>query len=451
MNQKESVFSQMPIKRAVWKLAFPSILGQIILVIYNMADTFFVSLTKSDQMITAVAISAPAFMMLSAIANLFGIGCGGVIARMMGGKEKEKASAVTAFGIFTCLLFSVIYSFLIFLFLDPFVDFLGGLDEAVHIHTCRYLLVTVVFGGCITCMNNLFAHLFRAEGYSFEAGTGIILGGVLNMILDPLFMFVILPTGNEAFGAGIATALSNLISLSYFLLLQSRKDMILSFKPQKELMDSSVLRDIFATGLPACVMTLCENLSFIVMDHILSFVSVAVQAGIGVAKKINMLAHCIVRGISQGVLPLIAYNYASGYKQRMKDSLLYSLFVAILLSSACMAGCELFAAPLVGIFVPQGESFLFGIKFLRILSLGAPFSACAYILISFFQAVGKGKSSLLLALMRKGILDIPMMYGILFFFERKQVVWATPLTDLLCCICAVVLLNIFLKKEKLLS
>lgn len=449
--KEKELFESTPIMRAIAELAFPSIMGQIILVIYNMADTFFVGLTRSDEMITAVTVCMPAFMFLSAISNLFGVGGASVISRFLGLHNKKDASRASAFAIWGCTAVAAIYAFAAWLFMDIFVDLLGGgNNEIVHREACRYMLIAVVIGGVATSLNTLFSHLVRAEGRSLQASIGIVLGGVLNMVLDPLFMFVILPKGNEVVGAALATMLSNVVALIYFIVIivKNRSELVLSAKPEKEMFKNNIPSSVISIGIPACLMTLCENISYAILDNLMGIAGTAQQAGIGVAKKVNMLAHSIVRGMSQGVLPLIGYNFASGNKKRMRQTVYYSAGISIAISFACMTVCLLFARELIGLFIPEAsESHEWGNAFLRILCIGAPFSACAYAVISFFQATGHGMRSLILALLRKGVLDIPLMFILNAVYPTYGIVWATPIADMLCCAAAVVLFTLFMRQH----
>jgi len=175
----------------------------------------------------------------------------------------------------------------------------------------------------------------------------------------------------------------------------------------------------------------------------------ALQAGLGVAKKVNMLAHSIVRGMSQGVMPLIGYNYASGDHKRMKASITLSMALSIAMAALCMTVSLVFSRQLIGLFIPGGsESVTYGAAFLRILCLGGPFSACAYALISFFQAVGKGMRSFLLAILRKGLLDIPLMFLLNRLLPIFGVVWATPITDVICCCISIAMFVAFLRGQE---
>lgn len=449
-EQEKYLFEESPIIRAIISLALPSVMGQIILVIYNMADTFFVGLTKSDAMITAVTVCMPAFMFLSAISNLFGVGGASVISRMLGAKRFDDARRASAFAIWACVAVSALYSLGVFLLMDGFVDLLGGSSPEVHEHACRYMLVVVVIGGVVTAVNTLLSHLIRAEGRSMQASLGIIIGGVLNIALDPLFMFVILRPGYETLGAALATMLSNCGTLIYYIVLlcHRRKDMILSVKPTCAMFKNRIPLDIVTIGIPACLMTLCENISYAVLDNLMAANGTAAQAGIGVAKKVNMLAHCVVRGMAQGVLPLIGYNFASGNKRRMRRTVYLSAVMSVTVSLCCMTASLVFANELIGLFIAGGsESRHYGVVFLRIMCVGGPFSAWAYTVISFFQATGHMTKSLILALMRKGILDIPFMFIFNTIRPIYGIVCATPAADILCCCAAVVLFCVFIRNH----
>ncbi len=448
-SREEELFRNKPITRAILELAFPTVIGQIILVVYNMADTFFVGLTNNSAMLTAVTVCMPAFMFLSAISNLFGVGGASVIARSMGGGEEERIKLASSFALWGTVAVTAFYALGAYLLRDTFVDLLGGANPLVHGYATEYVTVTVVLGGMATAVSTLFSHLIRSEGRAIYASAGIALGGVMNIALDPLFMFKILPPGNETLGAAIATSLSNLIALIYFIivLFVLRKKSRLRFKPSREMLRHRVPTEIMYAGIPACVMTLFENISYAVLDKLISAHGVAVQAGVGVAKKVNMLAHSIVRGITQGALPLIAYNYASGDHTRMKSSVRTAALFAVGTATLCMAANLIFSHELVGIFIhTEDESLEYGAIFLKILCVGGPFSAYAYTIISFFQAVGEGKRAFLLATLRKGFLDIPLMFILQLLIPIFGIVAATPAADAVCCVTAIIMFKGFLRR-----
>ena len=449
--EQARLFEQYPIWRAVLALAVPTVISQVILVVYNMADTFFIARAGSDAMITAVTVCMPAFMILSALSNLFGIGGASVISRALGASAPERARRAAGFAFWGCVGATALYALGTRLMLDPFVDLLGGGDPLVHGGACRYLMWTVCLGGLGTSLNGLLGHLVRAEGHSVQAGLGIALGGALNIALDPLFMFILLPRGSEVLGAALATALSNLIAALYFLgVVRARRGhTVIDLRPTRASLEGGIPGEVLAAGLPACLMTLCENVSYAVLDNLTALSGTLAQAGLGVAKKVNMLAHCMARGMAQGVLPLIGYSYAAGNRERMKRAVALSAGISVALAAAWTAASLLAGERLVGWFIRhESDSLLYGARFLRILCLGGPCSACAYAIISFFQAVGEGRKSFLLAVLRKGILDIPLMFILLRPFPVYGVAWATPIADVLCCATALTLFARFIRRAK---
>ena len=446
---EKELFESKPILCAILRLAAPTVVGQIILVVYNMADTFFVGMTGDDGMVTAVTICMPALMFLSAISNLFGIGGASVISRALGARNVDRAGSASRFSFWGCLLTALVYALGVGLLLNPFIDLLGGSNAAVHTLAREYLRITVVMGGVFAAMSTFLAHLVRSEGRSIHASAGVAMGGLINIALDPLFMFVLLPAGREVAGVALATAISSLISVAYFaaILRKNRNRSALRFRFSREMLRGGVPSAVLACGLPACLMTLFENVSYAVLDNLMAVGGVAMQAGIGVAKKVNMLAHCIVRGMAQGVLPLISYNFASGNAGRMRRAVLISTGISIGMAALCMAVNLCFGERFVGLFIQGGASLSYGARFLRVLCLGCPFSACAYAVISFFQAVGFGFRSFVLAMLRKGLLDIPLMFMLRLADPICGIVWATPIADFICCAAAILLFTAFLRRH----
>ena len=197
--------------------------------------------------------------------------------------------------------------------------------------------------------------------------------------------------------------------------------------------------EVLTIGLPACLMTFFENVSYMCLDHLISscaatsVINDAAVSGVNAAKKVNMLAHSIARGMTQGVLPLIGYNKSSGRRIRMKKIVFTSTGITTFVAIICMVSNILLAKPLCDIFTSSSDSLNFAVQYLIIFSIGAPFSAFAYSVISFFQAIGKAWRSLILALLRKGILDIPLMFILSSLTNVYGVIWATPSADIVCC------------------
>ena len=339
--KKKDLFEKQPILKAIFSLAIPSIIGQLILVIYNMTDTFFIGQAStmigsslSSELVAGVTICMPVYMILSAISNLFGIGGASVISRSLGKGNAWRAKESSRFAFYSCLITTIVYCLLILLISQPLAVFLSGNAPETAKFARQYILYCVVIFGIPTALNTLFSHLLRAQGKSLHASIGIALGGILNCALDPLFMFVILPLEKAAIAAAVATGVGNTIALIYYLVyfIVGRKKLVISLKFSKKIFTEGIPGEVVKVGTPACLMTLCENISYMVLDNLVGTVitakaiteeslqqSAAALAGVGVAKKINMLAHSIVRGMTQGVLPLIGYNKSSGNRKRMSN------------------------------------------------------------------------------------------------------------------------------------
>lgn len=439
-ERQREIFEEMPVGRAVTTLALPTVISQIILVIYNVADTYFVGQRGDAGMVAAVTLCMPAFMFLTAIANLFGVGGASLISRALGAGQEERARAASSFAFWGCMATAFFYSLATLLFGEAFSRLLGA-DAQTMPYVRRYLFYVVTLGGLPAAASSVLAHLVRSEGRAGEASFGMSLGGLLNIALDPFCIYCLFPRGQEVTAVAVATMTSNLIAAIYFLwtMWRQRKSSLLSLRPARPMLEDGIPGEVLTVGLPACLMTFLENLSYVILDNLMAAVGAAALAGIGIAKKLNMLAHSIVRGMSQGTMPLIGYNYASGNHRRMKRSILTTGASSVCFALLCMGSMLCFGRQMTALFIQDPETTRFGADFLHILSLGAPLSACAYTFITFFEATGHKDRALLLAVLRKGALDIPLMFLLRRLIPVYGIVWATPVADGAACVVSLVL------------
>ena len=293
-------------------------------------------------------------MFLMAFANLFGLGGSSLISRCLGSDDKEKASHTAAFCIWTGIAVAFLCGIGILL-LEPVLFPVLGAKTETWGYLKDYVFWTIGVGAVPTVMNAEFAHLIRSEGYSKQAGFGVALGGILNIAFDPLFIFMF--RLNIA-GAAIATMLSNLIAMLYFIgfLLHIRKKSVITLNPKKYSVKQKIPLEVLTVGLPGFVMTMMSTISNTALNHIVAGYSITAIAGMGIAKKIDLLAYAIAQGMTQGTLPLIGYNYTSGSHKRMKavikTAFLYSLIVAV---CGTVLLC-FFAAPISGSFISDAET-----------------------------------------------------------------------------------------------
>lgn len=446
MRNNDYLFCEMPVRRAVLALAVPTVISQIITVIYNMADTFFIGQLNDPNQVAAATVAMPAFAALTALSNLFGIGGASKIARCLGKKDIETAKRTAAFSIWTALAVALFYGIIIFLIRPWFLPVLGTNTETYDFCS-SYVFWTITIGAIPTVLNAGLAHLIRTEGYAKQAGFGVAFGGVLNIALDPIFIFVF---RMEITGAAIATMISNTAAMIYFFLFlyKIRKRTVITPNPKYYSIAGGIPSDVVVGGLPSFIMMMLGCLSNSVLNRLVTSYSNEAMAGMGIAKKIDMIAFSVAQGMTQGVLPLIAYNYASGDRKRMSKSIQVTLVYTLIM--ACIATLTLFllASPITRCFINNDETVSYGKDFLKVICFTCPSTAVNFMIITVFQATKRKVQPLLLSLLRKGSLDIPLMIALNYFIGIKGVAWATPLADWLALIVSLLLFLPYINKIK---
>ena len=440
------LFERMPVSRAVITLIIPTVLSQIITVVYNMADTFFIGQMNDPAQVAAATLAMPPFVMLTGIANLFGIGGSSLISRSLGEGDREKAGKCAAFSIWSAVFVSLVYGVSMYLFRPVLFPLLGA-DASTYGYCSGYVLWTIAAGGIPTVLNACLAHLVRAEGYSKEASFGVALGGILNIIFDPVLIFF-LKLGVT--GAAIATMLSNTAAMIYFILLlhKNRERTVIKFLPKNYSLQQGIPREILLVGLPSFVMMLMGVLSNTVLNRMVAAYSNQAIAGMGIAKKIDMLAFAIAGGMTQGVLPLIGYNYASKNYPRMHSVIKTAFFYSVAVASAGAVFLFTCAVPVVQWFIDDAKTVAYGQHFLRIICITCPAVSVTMMIISVFQATGQKTRPMLLSFLRKGGLDVPFMFFMNEIAGANGIPWATPIADSLAMAAALVLFIPYRKQFK---
>lgn len=434
------IFEEAPVMKAITVLAVPTVITQLINIIYNYADTWFVGRTGNPAMVASMSVTMPIFVIMAALANLFGIGGSSVISRSLGQKKPEHARHVFAFCLYGGLASAVIYAAFMALSRSWLIPLIGG-DCNSYAYAYSYIFWTMVVGAIPTVGNVLCGHLIRSIGAAKEAGFGMSMGGVLNIFLDPLFMFVILPPGMEVTGAAIATMLSNTASLVYFIvfLVRHRDNPVFTVSPSDISFKDHIPSEVFAVGLPAALQTTLAMVSNIFANALVKPYGSEAVAGMGVAKKINMIAFNTTMGLTQGVLPLIGYSYGAKNYARLKETVRKTGIIGLVFGCMCTVFFRIFASPLCRFFIDEDASVAYGSMFLRTIAFAAPLTSFCYLYNTVFQATGRKKEAFVLSTMRKGFLDIPGMFIFGSFLGAFGVVLATPLAEVISTFIAIVL------------
>ena len=445
---KTYLFEEAPIPKAVLSFAVPTIITQLINVVYNYADTWYVGRTGNAGAVAAMSVTFPIFVILSALANLFGVGGASLISRLLGQKKPEEARGVFAFSLYGGLASALLYMIVIAFFRTPLIYAIGG-DENSFSYAYDYMFYTMVLGAVPTLGNVLLGHLIRSFGASKEAGIGMSLGGILNIALDPLFMFVLLPKGMEVTGAAIATMISNTASFLYFViyLLRHRDHPVFTIRPSEISFRNGIPGQVLTIGFPAALQTSLAMVSNILANVFMRGYGTAAVSGLGVAKKINMIAFNTTMGFTIGVSPLVGYNYGSGNFKRMKQAILFTGVIAFSFNLLCLGVFYVFSQDLVRFFINEPESIAYGSGILKIICFAAPLAVITFLINAVFQSAGRRTTSLLLSTMRKGVVDIPLMalFAFAFGMEARGVALATPAAEIISSSAAIVLFVRFLK------
>lgn len=426
----EEIFREMTVPQAVRTMAVPAVVSQLIVLIYNLADTYFIGQTNSPYMVAGVSLILPVFNLTLCLGGLFGIGGGALLPKLLAMGDREEASRAAAY----CLRFSVAVALLfsagLLIFMRPILLLLGASENTLS-HASTYVRMVLVLGGVPTIFSNVLSNLLRSLGLSREAGVGVALGGALNIGLDPLFMFVLLPKGSEVLGVGIATLISNVIACVYCLAVFLRRQREITPRffapaPRRE-----SIAAVFTVGVPGTLGTLLFDIDYMVLDKLVAGYGEAALAAIGIVLKAERFPQQIGIGLCQGMVPLVAYSYALRDRERIREIMAYVLKIGVTVALVSISVYELFTHQIVRLFIADAETLMIGTGFLRVRALAAAIMFFCFFAVFLFQGFGDGRRSTALAIIRWAVLNIPMLYLFNAVFGMYGLVWAQVVSDVI--------------------
>ena len=440
LDKKTWLFETAPIASAVTKLAVPTILSSLVMVLYNLADTYFVGMLNDAIQNSAVTLAAPVLLAFNAVNNLFGVGSSSLMSRSLGCKDYDMVSKSSAFGFYCALFSGVIFSIFCAALNGPLLNILGA-DETTRDATQAYMLWTVYFGAAPSILNVVLAYLVRAEGSALHASIGTMSGCALNIVLDPIF---IMPwgLGMGAAGAGLATFISNCVACLYFfvLIFVKRGRTFVCIDIRQLSFNRKIVRAVCGVGVPAAIQNLLNVTGMTILNNFTSAYKADAIAAMGISQKINMLPMYVAMGLSQGVMPLISYNYSSGNSKRMKDAVRFSGVASVTLITAVAAAYFIAPGFFVGLFMDNEAIIDYGSHFLRGMSIAGPFMCIDFLAVGVFQAVGFGKNALVFAILRKIVLEIPALWLLNRLFPLYGLAYAQAVAEIVLAVVAVVVL-----------
>lgn len=445
-TKKTDLFENTPIHNAVAKLAVPTILSSLVMVLYNLADTYFVGMVNDPIQNAAVTLAAPVLLAFNAVNNLFGVGSSSMMSRAMGRKDYETVYRSSAFGFYCALLCGILFSIGCTVFKAPLLALLGADVDTIEA-TAGYMLWTVTCGAAPAILNVVLAYMVRSEGAAFHASIGTMSGCLLNIVLDPIF---ILPWGLNmgAAGAGLATFLSNCVACLYFLILifVKRKNTYVCILPQKFSLRKEIVLGVCGVGVPAAIQNLLNVTGMTILNNFTSSFGADAVAAMGITQKINMVPMYIAMGLSQGIMPLVSYNYSSGNHKRMKNTIYFAAKISLGFLVVVVFGYYLGAGQLTALFMKNEAIVAYGTRFLRGFCLGLPFLCIDFLAVGVFQAVGMGKEALIFAIMRKIVLEIPALFILNALFPLYGLAYAQFVAEVVLAVAAVLVLRRLFKR-----
>ncbi|MCI6997704.1 MAG: MATE family efflux transporter [Eubacterium sp.] len=433
--QAEEIFGKGSVWKAIAKMSIPAVATMLVMIIYNMADMYFVGKTGEPAQIAAISLASPVYMLMMAVGTLVGGGGCASISKALGEKNYEYVKSLSGACLVILTAISIIFSGAVLLFPDAILSSLGT-DTDTWQYTREYLTVLAV-GMISIVFSSVFANVIRAEGAAKESMIGNAIGTLTNLILDPIFILVL---GMGVMGAAIATVIGNAAASVFFIFYICRSKTELTLNPLYALKKPKSFLRIIVLGVPNAVSNLLSGMSNTISNHILIQYGAGTIAAIGVGGKAGMIVHMILMGICMGVQPVIAYNYGAGDRKRTKEVLAKIAAVSLTVGAVLTMGCYYFRPAIARMFLDDAGLLEQSIHIMTIQLSVTAFSGLYYIGMNFLQAAGSAMPATILSVFRQGLMFIPTIYIMHSLFQLEGVYWVQVICDAVSILLALILM-----------
>ncbi|WP_194191209.1 MATE family efflux transporter [Clostridium chrysemydis] len=440
MKENNYLFEKESILKAIAKLSIPAIIAMLVIIIYNVADTFFVGQTGNEFQVAAVSLTTPVYLIFMAIGTLIGVGGTSLISRCLGEGKKEKAKHVSSFCFYGGIVIGIIIMILMWVFMESILKFIGTSSETIDFS--RSYLNIIAISGPFSIISIGLSYIIRSEGNAKEAMFGTILGCLVNIVLDP-FMILSLDMGVN--GAAIATLIGNIASVLYYVIYFYKKNSILSIEFKYFKVSDGILIGVFAIGIPAFLGELMMSLSNIVYNNVIAEYGDAAVAALGIAIKISLIIVLLQMGLGQGIQPLLGYNYGAKNFKRVSETIKWSVIIVVIMGSILTLFIWVFALDIVKMFIDNESVYRYGVQILRAMMISGPVMGIMFIFQNAIQAMGKAFPALILSITRQGLVFIPMIFILNEAFGFRGVIYAQSVTDFIADILAFTIYFVTLK------
>ena len=445
MRTRDEQFKMMttdPVCPLIVRLAVPTIISMLITAVYNTADTYFVSqLNKSAS--GAVGIVMPLMALIQAVGFTLGMGAGSNISRLLGEKQNEKACEYGSKALFAAIALGAVITGVCFIFFEDLLLLLGSTDTILPFARdyAFYILCAAPLFTALFVLNNIL----RGEGKAFFSMMGVAAGGLLNIIIDPIFI------NNLSLGiagAAIATAISQLVSVVILLVPFIFKKTIIRLSFSKLFRNTGVYLQILRIGLPSLLRQGLASLATILLNNSAANISDAAVSAMTIVTKVSMMINSAFIGFGQGFQPVVGYNHGAGLHDRVRRAFMFTLAVGTGLLSVLGIATWIFAERIMNAFIDDSEVVKIGIAALRAQCIATPFMAPGIVTNMVLQSVGKAFGASVLSSARQGLFFIPLILTLPHFFGTQGLIWSQPVADLLTLVAAIPFGVIFLKNLK---
>ena len=425
-SKATELFEKAPVSQAVFKSALPAMAAMLMMLIYNLADTFFVGQTHDAYQVAAVSLAMPVFLMFMAVGMVFGMGGTSVISRALGQGRSDYAKKVCSFCMWGSVIVGVVMAALFLIFMDQILALVGASPDT-WAYAKSYLTI-VSLGGPFVLISNAFSNIVRAEGKSKEAMMGQVLGNLLNVVLDPIMILLL---GWNITGAAIATVIGNIVGAGYYILYFVRGKSDLSVRIKELSLPGKVCVPVCAIGIPAALGSVLMSISQIIINSQLAQYGDMAVAGMGVAMKVITITGMVCMGLGQGVQPLLGYCVGAKLWERFKKAFRFSILFALTLGAVLTVICYLFTHQIVSAFLSDPDAYSYAVDFSRILLTTSFLFGVFYVLVNTLQATGAATPALIINLSRQGIIFIPALFILQAMVGINGLIWAQPVADAL--------------------
>lgn len=439
MNNNKFLFEEAPVPKAVATMAVPTIISMLVVVIYNMADTFFIGKTNDAMQVAAVSLATPIFMVFMALGNLFGIGGSSAISRALGEKRLDRAKNILSFCGYGSIGLGIIMAAAFLLWMNGILKMIGARENTFQY--AKEYLTYISLGGPFIMFGTAFGNILRGEGAAKESMIGNLIGTVTNIVLDPI---MILGFGWGVMGAAVATVIGNIAACLFYLMYFLKKKTSLSIRFQDFKMGDGIAFGVMTIGIPASLNNILMSCANIVLNNVLVQYGDEPVAAMGVAMKANMLVVLLQIGLCAGIQPLIGYNYGAKNSRRLKKVFRFTGLCAVVMGTILTILMVIAREAVIRAFINDSLVVDYGIQMVIALQLTGPVVGILFLCINTIQGMGKALPSLILTICRQGLVFIPLVFLLNRLFGLDGVIYAQAAADVISIILSVIIcLTIF--------